>query len=351
MIALFFFFALAFASDVVVLDESNFDTIVNGDKHVFVEFFAPWCGHCKSLAPEYELAATAFKGTSDVVIASVDADQHKSLGGRFGVQGFPTLKFFPKGGDVKKPEDYNGGRTADAIVTFVNEKAGSRARVKKASSPVVVLDNSNFDKVVDGSKHVLAEFYAPWCGHCKSLAPKYDQLAKLYAGESDVVIAKIDADSAAGRPLGERFEVKGFPTLKWFPKGSTKPEAYESGREVADFVTFINNKAGTAVSASGGVLPTAGRIAALDALAKELVSKSKKSVQAEIKAASAALKGAEKEAADFYHIIAQKFETEGASFIAKQKLRISGLLQNKDSMTAQKAAELAKKLNILAAFE
>ncbi len=117
--------------------------------------------------------------------------QHKSLGGRFGVQGFPTLKFFPKGGDVKKPEDYNGGRTADAIVTFVNEKAGSRARVKKASSPVVVLDNSNFDKVVDGSKHVLAEFYAPWCGHCKSLAPKYDQLAKLYAGESDVVIAKV----------------------------------------------------------------------------------------------------------------------------------------------------------------
>lgn len=82
--------------------------------------------------------------------------QHKSLGSRFGVQGFPTLKFFPKGGDLKKPEDYNSGRTADAIVQFVNDKAGTRARVRKASSPVVVLDNSNFDKVVDGSKHVLA---------------------------------------------------------------------------------------------------------------------------------------------------------------------------------------------------
>lgn len=116
-------------------------------------------------------------------------------------------------------------------------------------------------------------------------------------------------------------------------------------------MTFINGKAGTAVSATGGVLPTAGRIAALDALARDLVSKAKKSVAADIKAASAAFKGAEKEAADFYHVVAQKFETEGAAFIAKQKARISGLLQNKDSLTPQKAAEFGKKLNILAAFE
>merc|ERR1711991_843061 len=64
------FVARAIASDVVVLDESNFDTVVNGDKHVLVEFFAPWCGHCKNLAPEYELAATAFKNVDDVVIVS-----------------------------------------------------------------------------------------------------------------------------------------------------------------------------------------------------------------------------------------------------------------------------------------
>jgi protein disulfide-isomerase A6 len=145
--------------------------------------------------------------------------------------------------------------------------------------------------------------------------------------------------------------VKGFPTLKWFPKGSIKPEPYESGREVADFVTFINGKAGTAVLASGGLMPHAGRIAALDELVKQLVSKAKTSITAEIKAASAALAGAEKEVADFYHVVAQKFETEGAAFIAKQKARIGGLLQNKDSLTPQKAGDFAKKLNILNAFE
>ena len=78
---------------VKILDESNFDSVVGQSQGVFVEFFAPWCGHCKSLAPEYEIAAAAFKpfGAS-AIIASVDADAHKALGTRFGVKGFPTVR-------------------------------------------------------------------------------------------------------------------------------------------------------------------------------------------------------------------------------------------------------------------
>lgn len=55
------------------------------------------CGHCKRLAPEYEKLGAAYEGSNDVVIAKVDADADRTLGGRFGVRGFPTLKFFPKG--------------------------------------------------------------------------------------------------------------------------------------------------------------------------------------------------------------------------------------------------------------
>ena len=62
------------------------------------------CGHCQQFAPEYKKLATALKGFMHV--GAVDADQHKSLGGRFGVQGFPTIKIF--GANKNKPTDYNG---------------------------------------------------------------------------------------------------------------------------------------------------------------------------------------------------------------------------------------------------
>jgi protein disulfide-isomerase-like protein len=185
---------------------------------VFVEFFAPWCGHCKSLAPEYELVAQAFsKYKNQAVIASVDADAHRELGKRFEIKGFPSLRWFPAGSLT--PESYNGGRTAAAIVDYVNEKAGSNARLVTKATSVVVLDESNFDAVVlDNTKDVLVEFYAPWCGHCKKLAPDYEVAAASLAGENGVVVASVDADKH--KSLGERFGVTGFPTLKFFPKVS-----------------------------------------------------------------------------------------------------------------------------------
>jgi len=75
----------------------------------------------KNLAPEYEIVGEAFDKESSVIIAKVDADAHKDLGGRFDVHGFPTLKWFPKGSTT--PESYEGGRSADDIITFVNNKA------------------------------------------------------------------------------------------------------------------------------------------------------------------------------------------------------------------------------------
>lgn len=79
------------------------------------------------------------------------------------------------------------------LFRWVNDKIGTNRKVKHAPSHVVALTTETFDSVVLGSKAALVEFYAPWCGHCKSLAPKYEQLAKAFAGESEVVIAKVDA--------------------------------------------------------------------------------------------------------------------------------------------------------------
>ena len=80
-----------------------------------------------------------------------------------------------------------------------------------------VLDPSNFEAIaLDETKDVLVEFYAPWCGHCKTLTPKYEKVAETFAAEGNVVVAKVDAD--AHRDLGSKYDVSGFPTIKFFPK-------------------------------------------------------------------------------------------------------------------------------------
>lgn len=153
------------ASSVLDLIPENFDNVVlKSEKPALVEFFAPWCGHCKSLAPVYEELAQNFDFAKDKVsIAKVDADAQKDLGKRFGVQGFPTLKWFD--GKSDKPEDYNGGRDLESLSSFILEKTGLKLKAKKAAPSVVeMLNDKSFKTEIGGEKDVLVAFTAPWCG-------------------------------------------------------------------------------------------------------------------------------------------------------------------------------------------
>ena len=158
---------LASASDVLNLIPKNFDKVVfESGKPALVEFFAPWCGHCKNLAPVWEELATAFaKDASKVSIANVDADAQKDLGKRFGVQGFPTLKWFD-GKPGSTPEDYNGGRDLESLTKFITDKTGLKPKGLKKAAPsdVVMLTDSSFKTEIGSDKDVLVAFTAPWCG-------------------------------------------------------------------------------------------------------------------------------------------------------------------------------------------
>ncbi|KAJ2969881.1 hypothetical protein NUW58_g9866 [Xylaria curta] len=441
------------ASDVVQLKKDDFDAFIKENNLVLAEFFAPWCGHCKALAPEYEEAATTLK-EKNIKLAKVDCTEEQDLCQTYGVEGYPTLKIF-RGPDNVTP--YSGQRKAAAITSYMikqslpavstldaetlqdfktadkvvlvayvdasdkasnevysaiaekfrdnylfgatndaalaeaegvtapaivlykefdegkavfSEKFEEEAIVsftKTASTPLVgevgpetysdymsaglplayifaetpeerkelsdalkplaekyrgkinfatidakafgahagnlnlptdkfpsfaiqeTVKNQKFpfdtekeitietigkfvedfsagkiepslkseeipetqegpttvvvgktyeEIVLDDTKDVLIEFYAPWCGHCKALAPKYDELAALYA-ESEfkdkVVIAKVDA-TANDVPD----EIRGFPTIKLYPAGSKgEPVTYNGSRTVEDLITFI----------------------------------------------------------------------------------------------------------------
>ncbi|KAG0221650.1 protein disulfide-isomerase precursor [Actinomortierella wolfii] len=435
-------------SDVLVLTQKNFSEVVPKENLILVEFYAPWCGHCKNLAPEYEIAATTLKG--EIPLAKVDCTAETDLCQEHGVQGYPTLKVFRNG----EATEYRGPRKADGIIshlkkaalpalseitadevadfskkdkvvvvavlakddknretlktvaeklrekyvfgvvdesaaeaqgvkapavvlykqfdegknvlegeftedslnTFLNENAvplvddigpdnyqyymdsglplaylfydnddqkttykeiadlakelkgkvnfvyldarkfgahaanldleekwpafavqnvnnGAKYPLKqdisiehikdhvkgvlsgeiqpslksepipeKQEGPVtVVVGDSYTDIVEDLEKDVLIEFYAPWCGHCKNLAPIYDQVGELYKG-SNIVIAKMDA-TANDLPLHVPFHVPGFPTIKFRKAGSKEYVDYMGERNVQAFVDFLKENA------------------------------------------------------------------------------------------------------------
>lgn len=464
------FAGFSWASDVVDLTDDDFESKIGGHDLILVEFFAPWCGHCKRLAPEYEAAATRLKGI--VALAKVDCTSSSNTCSKYGVNGYPTLKIF-RDGEESGP--YDGPRTADGIVSFLKKQAGPasvelkseadldkytsdsdasvvgffsdpssgaqveflkaasslrdnyrfahtndegllqaqgvaaeavvlfrpkklqnkfedatvtfsedkftssklkkfiqdnifgmcphmtddnkdqlkgkdllvayydvdyeknpkgsnywRNRVMKVAKsfldqgkklnfavanrnsfmhdvtefgldgssgelplvairtakgdkyvmteefsrdgkaletflqdyfdgklkrylksepipesndgPVKVLVAENFDSIVnDDSKDVLIEFYAPWCGHCKNLEPKYNELGEKLANDPNVVIAKMDATA---NDVPSPYEVSGFPTIYFSPAGQkNSPKKYNGGREVSDFISYLKKEA------------------------------------------------------------------------------------------------------------
>ena len=445
-----------------VLNKDNFEQTIASNDYVLVEFYAPWCGHCKKLAPEYAKAAQQLaEKKSPILLANVDATKENELASKYGVKGYPTLKFFKNG----NPVDYTGGRTTDTIIAWVEKKSGPPAvslanpeaskkfiednkvavigffknkesdeakaflsaadtmedakfgitsedevfkahevegdkivlfkqfdegredfdgkyevaeistfvttnslpilvefngetankifggdikrhmvlflssksedfktqselatkiakdhkgkilfvyidvskadskrvldffAIKEGEAPAMRMtqlgenmlkykpevsnldDNDEFEANVrafvagvnDGSikphlksedipedwdkegvkvlvgknfadvalnkdKHVLVEFYAPWCGHCKKLVPVYDELGEKYKDSEDIVIAKMD--STANEVEG--VSIRGFPTIKLFKKGDNEEVDYDGARDLDGFVKFLD---------------------------------------------------------------------------------------------------------------
>ncbi|XP_037311443.1 protein disulfide-isomerase A4 [Pungitius pungitius] len=221
---------------VLIFTDSNYDAFMADKDTVLVEFYAPWCGHCKQFAPEYEkIAQTLKENDPPIPVAKVDATVAKEVAGRFEVTGYPTIKIIKNG----QPVDYDGARTEKAIVDRVKEVA--QPDWKPPPEATLVLTKDNFDETVNNADIILVEFYAPWCGHCKSLAPEYEKAAKeLSLRSPPIPLAKVDA--TVENELASRFEVTGFPSIKIFRKG--KVFEYNGPREHRGIVDYMAVQAG-----------------------------------------------------------------------------------------------------------
>ncbi|XP_013880516.1 protein disulfide-isomerase A3 [Austrofundulus limnaeus] len=150
MLRLIFLVALAGfsrASDVLEYTDDDFETRIGSHDLILVEFFAPWCGHCKRLAPEYEAAATRLKGI--VPLAKVDCTANSNVCSKYGVSGYPTLKIF-RDGEESGP--YDGPRSADGIVSFLKKQAGPAS--------VELKTEADFEKFIADKDASVIGFFA-----------------------------------------------------------------------------------------------------------------------------------------------------------------------------------------------
>ncbi|KAF9579792.1 hypothetical protein BGW38_003806 [Lunasporangiospora selenospora] len=348
--ALLAFVSKALADGALELTPESFDTTL-GTLPALVEFYAPWCGHCKTLEPIYDELSEAFTAKKDkLVVAKVNADEHRALGEKFGIKGYPTIKWFPNGFD-STPEDYKGRRDLESLRDFVTGKSGFRAAGVVVPA-VAELTGATFDdRVLNSKKSALVEFYAPWCGHCKALAPTYEKVGQDFQHEKNILIAKVDATVETA--LASQYKVSGYPTIKFFDKDGSVQE-YDGGRSEESFLEFINKKIGTHRAPGGRFNKKAGRISRLDTIAEKFAQattvEEKEALSKEALEVAAGLE-TESDQANAKHY-ARIFEkaTQNPEFVAKESARLSKIIEAGKASNS-KLDELSIKHNIIAAFE
>ncbi len=145
LLSIFFFLFNTFSciteeNGVLVLTDKNFDEELQKHEHLIVEFYAPWCGHCKQLEPEYAAAAEILKAQSPpLFLAKVDSIANPNLTKKYEVEGFPTIKFYSQG----EWSDYTGGRTKNEIVQWYNKKLLHASALLNSTEAVENLKSSD----------------------------------------------------------------------------------------------------------------------------------------------------------------------------------------------------------------
>lgn len=243
---LFLFIALSFCvasisedENVWVLTDDNFEEALSLQPDLLVEFYAPWCGHCKSLAPEYAKAAKRLLNNDPPIrIAKVDATENKRLAEQFSIQGFPTLKYFVSG----QATEYTGGRTEDSIYSYV---------IKKVMPSVTVLEaGCNLEKILSDNKVNVLLFAQKDTAEAKifeNVAKSVDG-ASFYLAVSSELAQKFDASDSNVILLKEfdekRNDFKGtleVEALKDFVNKNRIPSVIEFDQQAIEMIFRESN--------------------------------------------------------------------------------------------------------------
>ncbi|KAM0329490.1 hypothetical protein ACHAQA_004799 [Verticillium albo-atrum] len=217
-------------SPVVQVDGKSYDRLIAQSNYTsIVEFYAPWCGHCKNLQPAYEKAAKSLDGLAKVAAVDCDDDANKPLCSQFGIQGFPTLKIVRPGKKSGKPavEDYNGPRTATGIVDALVDKINNHVK-KVTDKDLDTFVASDTDK----PKAILFTEKGTTTPLLRSIAIDFLDV---------ITVAQVRNNQKA---VVEKYGIEKFPTLLLLPADGGEPVVYDGALKKAAMVEFLS-QAGT----------------------------------------------------------------------------------------------------------
>ncbi|KAH6650478.1 hypothetical protein F5144DRAFT_47685 [Chaetomium tenue] len=212
-------------SPVLQVDGKNYERLIAKSNYTsIVEFYAPWCGHCKNLKPAYEKAAKNLEGLANVAAVDCDDEANKPLCGSMGVQGFPTLKIVrpKKGGGKPTVQDYQGQRTATAIVDAV---------VQQINNYVVKIEDKSLDKFLDDKEAPKAILFTE--------KGTTSALLKSVAIDFAGVITIGQARNKEAKAV-ETFSIEKFPTLVLLPGGDAPAVVYDGELKKEAIVKFLS---------------------------------------------------------------------------------------------------------------
>ncbi|XP_060944265.1 dnaJ homolog subfamily C member 10 [Limanda limanda] len=198
---------------VVVLDHSSFTERVKGraEGQIWaVDFYAPWCGPCQALMPEWRRMARLLSG--QILVGSVDCQRFQSLCQSQGVRAYPEIRLYP--GNARQPDrfmSYNGWhRDAQSLRTWA---------LSSLPRATVDLTPETFrSQVLSGRDHWVLDFYAPWCGPCQQFAPEFEILARILKGE--IRAGKVDCQ--AHYQICQSAGITAYPTVRFYPYLATR---------------------------------------------------------------------------------------------------------------------------------